>query len=204
MYITGNEVVFAMPQEKAKHGDQMRNVHMRLANSSRDARVQGLEPLGSYSNYFIGRTEKQWFAGIPHYGRVRCDDVYSGIDLVWNPWVGLVIEECSCRRDQACGAPAKGESCRLTMWVVDSEFSYQVIAKASVSKQLSALDLWMTRRCQQCRYTRGRRTVMSETVMRASRGSSRARFFLNVHVCPAGRRLGRNPLLAPLTYAAWT
>jgi hypothetical protein len=45
--------------------------------------MEGLEPLGSYSNYFLGRTEKEWFTGIPHYGKVRYRDVYPGIDMVY-------------------------------------------------------------------------------------------------------------------------
>ncbi|MBI3281821.1 MAG: hypothetical protein HYZ57_18510, partial [Acidobacteria bacterium] len=72
-----------MPPENGKAGDRMRNVHMRLVGSERSPEVEGLEPLGSYSNYFAGRTEKDWFTGIPHYGKVRYRNVYSGIDLVY-------------------------------------------------------------------------------------------------------------------------
>src|SRR5207302_875808 len=41
------------------------------------------EPTGGISSYFIGRTEKDWHAGIPHYGRVRYKNLYAGIDLVY-------------------------------------------------------------------------------------------------------------------------
>ncbi|MBI1898988.1 MAG: hypothetical protein HYS04_21010 [Acidobacteria bacterium] len=58
-------------------------MHMRLVGSARSPDVEGLEPLGSYSNYFAGRTEKEWFTGIPHYGKVRYRNVYSGIHLVY-------------------------------------------------------------------------------------------------------------------------
>ncbi len=87
VYITGSEVVFALlpktPREAPSKPLFTHNVHMKLVGASRDAKAEGLEPLGSYSSYFAGKTEKEWFTGIPHYGRVRYKDVYPGIDLVY-------------------------------------------------------------------------------------------------------------------------
>jgi hypothetical protein len=60
------------------------NMHMRFAGASRKARAKGAEPLGSYSNYFIGPNEKNWFSGVPQYGSVRYSNVYSGIDVVYH------------------------------------------------------------------------------------------------------------------------
>ncbi|MGH9665744.1 MAG: SBBP repeat-containing protein, partial [Bryobacteraceae bacterium] len=59
------------------------NVHMQLIGGASNAQTEGLEPLGSYSNYFLGKTEKDWFTGIPHYARVRYKNVYPGIDVVY-------------------------------------------------------------------------------------------------------------------------
>ena len=44
--------------------------------------IEGLEPLGGHSNYFLGNDPAKWRTGIPHYGRVRVKDLYPGIDLV--------------------------------------------------------------------------------------------------------------------------
>ncbi len=87
VYITGPEVVLAllpkMPKEPPSRPLFTHNVHMKLVGASREAKAEGLEPLGSYSSYFAGNTEKEWFTGIPHYGRIRYKDLYPGIDLVY-------------------------------------------------------------------------------------------------------------------------
>ena len=35
------------------------------------------------SNYFVGRDPRAWRAGVPHYRRVRYQEVYPGVDLVY-------------------------------------------------------------------------------------------------------------------------
>jgi hypothetical protein len=44
--------------------------------------IEGIEPLGGHSNYFIGNDPAKWRTDIPHYGRVRIQELYPGIDLV--------------------------------------------------------------------------------------------------------------------------
>jgi uncharacterized protein (TIGR03437 family) len=61
----------------------VRDVRMDLIGANRKAEVEFDEPTGGISSYFIGRTEKDWHTGIPHYARVRYKNVYSGIDLVY-------------------------------------------------------------------------------------------------------------------------
>ena len=80
VYITGPEVVFALA------GD---NAHMKFIGA-RPATGTGVDPLGGYSNYFLGRSEKSWFTGIPHYGSVRYANVYPGIDIVYHSSDGNV------------------------------------------------------------------------------------------------------------------
>lgn len=46
---------------------------------------EALEPLGSTSNYLIGRDSRKWVTGVPHYGRVRYRNVYPGIDVIYYP-----------------------------------------------------------------------------------------------------------------------
>jgi len=60
----------------------VRDVRMELVGGNRNA-AEFVEPTGGISSYFIGRTEKDWHTGIPHYTRVRYRNVYSGIDLVY-------------------------------------------------------------------------------------------------------------------------
>src|SRR6266496_1944167 len=74
LYITGAEVVFALPPLSVPRIAPAKplythNVHMRLVGASAGVRGEGVEPLGSYSSYFSGKTEKDWFTGVPQYGR---------------------------------------------------------------------------------------------------------------------------------------
>ncbi len=43
----------------------------------------GLEMLPGKVNYLVGRDPKGWLRDIPTYGRVRYNDVYPGVDVVW-------------------------------------------------------------------------------------------------------------------------
>lgn len=58
-------------------------VQMRLVGSSSDARVKGEEELPGKSNYFIGNDPKKWWTNIATYAKVRVEDVYPGVDLVY-------------------------------------------------------------------------------------------------------------------------
>jgi len=90
LFLTSNEVVYALPPE-IKFDPQKTpgvptftttNVHMRMVGGKR---VQGVGEgaMGSYSNYFVGKHEDEWFTGVPHFERVRYAEVYPGIDVVY-------------------------------------------------------------------------------------------------------------------------
>lgn len=61
-------------------GAQLR---MQLRGANPDAAFSGAEPLPGTANYFIGNDPAQWRTAIPTYARVRQDQVYPGIDLVY-------------------------------------------------------------------------------------------------------------------------
>ena len=58
-------------------------VRMRLVGANRDPRVLGVEPLPTRSNYLLGDEPRQWHTGVPHYARVRAEQVYPGVDLLY-------------------------------------------------------------------------------------------------------------------------
>ena len=58
-------------------------VEMRLVGAKASARVTGAEELPGKSNYFIGNDPKKWRTNIPTYAKVRVEDVYPGVDLVY-------------------------------------------------------------------------------------------------------------------------
>jgi photosystem II stability/assembly factor-like uncharacterized protein len=56
---------------------------MKLIGANRRARVVGEEQLPAQTNYFIGNDAWRWRTGVTNYGRIRVEQVYSGVDLVY-------------------------------------------------------------------------------------------------------------------------
>jgi uncharacterized repeat protein (TIGR01451 family) len=56
-------------------------LRMTLLGANPSARIIGREPLPGQSNYFIGNHAGQWHTHIPHYARLREENIYPGIDL---------------------------------------------------------------------------------------------------------------------------
>ncbi len=58
-------------------------LRMQLLGANPDPLMVGLDELPSKVNYFIGNDPKTWRTGIPTYTRVRYEDVYPGVNLVY-------------------------------------------------------------------------------------------------------------------------
>lgn len=58
-------------------------LEMRLAGSNLAKTVTATDPLPGKSNYFIGNNPAKWRSGVPHFTRVRYENVYPGINLVF-------------------------------------------------------------------------------------------------------------------------
>ena len=58
-------------------------LRMKLRGSNPDARVRGLGPPTAPTNYFIGNDPKKWRSNVPSYEKVKCENVYSGVDLIY-------------------------------------------------------------------------------------------------------------------------
>ena len=56
---------------------------MKLVGANVSPRVVGLEELSGKSNYFLGNDLTKWRTDVPHYAKVRYQDVYPGVDLVY-------------------------------------------------------------------------------------------------------------------------
>src|SRR5205823_3719035 len=59
---------------------EFRNVRMQFSGAN-IAAVNGAEWLPGHTNYFIGNDSSRWLRNIPQFGRVRYNDLYSGINL---------------------------------------------------------------------------------------------------------------------------
>lgn len=64
-------------------GDRERGVAVRLVfEGSRAVAPTGAQRLPSETNYFLGNDPDRWVAGAAHFGRVRYEQLYDGIDVV--------------------------------------------------------------------------------------------------------------------------
>ncbi len=58
-------------------------LRMKLRNANSAARVTGVDELAGTSNYFIGNDPAKWRTNVPTYAKVKYEEIYSGIDLVY-------------------------------------------------------------------------------------------------------------------------
>ena len=56
---------------------------MRLLGANPASHLTGLEELPGKVNYLLGRDRKKWRTNLPTYAKVRCPEVYPGIDLIY-------------------------------------------------------------------------------------------------------------------------
>src|SRR5262245_15492683 len=60
-----------------------RIVRLKLEGANPRAAMTGLEPMPAKANYFIGDDPAAWRTGVPLSSRVKADDIYPGIDVVY-------------------------------------------------------------------------------------------------------------------------
>lgn len=84
LFLTGAETVIAL-NRPVSHSPAQETAVVRMAWKGADpqARVTGLEPLTGKSNYLIGSDQSQWRKDIPSFGKVRYENLYPGINLVF-------------------------------------------------------------------------------------------------------------------------
>jgi hypothetical protein len=58
-------------------------LRMQLAGASSSARIEGVDQLPGRSNYFAGSDPTQWRTEVPTYSRVKYNNIYPGISLIY-------------------------------------------------------------------------------------------------------------------------
>ncbi len=58
-------------------------LHMHLQNAATSARITGVDQLPGKVNYIVGNKSSDWRTNIPTYERVRYEQIYNGIDLIY-------------------------------------------------------------------------------------------------------------------------
>ena len=84
LFLTSNEAILAL--QKSSAADQKPNsdtLRMKIVGANRQAKVTGENLLTGKTNYLLGGDPDKWMTDIANFGRVRYEDVYDGIDLVY-------------------------------------------------------------------------------------------------------------------------
>jgi len=65
-------------------------LRLRFAGANPQARVSGGEQLPGIVNFFLGNDPAQWHTNVPTYGRIVYEQLYPGIDLLYEGSEGLL------------------------------------------------------------------------------------------------------------------
>jgi len=71
------------PQPPIPNPQSSTELRMHLVGANPHPQVTGLDELPGKSNYFFGNDPAQWHTNIPTYAKVKYENVYPGIDLVY-------------------------------------------------------------------------------------------------------------------------
>lgn len=58
-------------------------VRLETVNANPNPRITGLDPLPGKTNYFIGNDPKKWHTDVPSFAKVKYENIYPGIDLIF-------------------------------------------------------------------------------------------------------------------------
>src|SRR5207245_9298834 len=100
LFLTSNEAVLALredslqeptlrgarPQTSPKQtsrGIKSAVLRMKLLGANSKAEVTGQDELSGKSNYFIGNDPKKWQTNVRQFSKVRYENVYPGVDLIY-------------------------------------------------------------------------------------------------------------------------
>ncbi len=77
------ERTMRMGEANPSSNAQSKVLRMKVVGASTSAAAEGADELAGKANYFNGNDPSEWRTNVPTYGRVRYDDVYAGVDLVY-------------------------------------------------------------------------------------------------------------------------
>jgi len=80
---TSSDLPTSSTDQKPKTEDRALAVHMKLSGANEAAVCAGEEQLEHRTNYLVGSDSSRWQTGIPNYRRVLVNDIYDGVDMVW-------------------------------------------------------------------------------------------------------------------------
>jgi hypothetical protein len=86
-------------------------LRLKLIGTNPAAHASGLDELPGKSNYFLGNDPKKWRTNVPNYAKVKYENVYPGIDLVYyGKESGGRNQESEVRSQESVGSSTRRES----------------------------------------------------------------------------------------------
>jgi uncharacterized repeat protein (TIGR01451 family) len=85
LFLTSTEAVLALRRASPETTERTVTtpLRMKLVDSNPAPRVSQADELPGKSNYIIGSDRRNWHTQVPRYGKVKYEDVYPGVDLVY-------------------------------------------------------------------------------------------------------------------------
>jgi hypothetical protein len=81
LFLTSNEAVLVLSKNAAEQRSDV--LKIKLIGANVEPQVTGEGELPGKSNYLLGNDPQQWRTNIANYAKVKYDDVYPGIDMVY-------------------------------------------------------------------------------------------------------------------------
>jgi uncharacterized repeat protein (TIGR01451 family) len=85
LFLTSTEAALALRRSGHERTERAQPtlLRMKLVESNPSPRVAQTDELPGRSHYIIGRDPRNWHTQVPRYARVKYEDVYPGVDLVY-------------------------------------------------------------------------------------------------------------------------
>jgi uncharacterized repeat protein (TIGR01451 family) len=83
LYFSNHKAELLLPRRYAANQSGFRALSFELLGSNPVASVIATQELFSKSNYLLGNEPRRWHRNVPHFTRIRYEQVYPGVDLVY-------------------------------------------------------------------------------------------------------------------------
>lgn len=80
LFLTQKEAVFSL---KSMDKTSKNVIKMKLSNMNSSTKIEAIDELQTKSNYLVGDNPSDWHTDIPHYAKVKYQEVYPNIDLIY-------------------------------------------------------------------------------------------------------------------------
>ncbi|MBI3652845.1 MAG: SBBP repeat-containing protein [Acidobacteria bacterium] len=77
-----------LPGSSDKPTPKKSTIKMKWLGANRRAKVSGVEPLPTKTNYFIGQDARKWRTEVNNFASVKYEQIYSGVDLLFYSTTG--------------------------------------------------------------------------------------------------------------------